>query len=112
MTETATLVQEGLPQFCPTTNFYQCSDGRYLLVTIPSVGANALLNQFGVVVPIAKSHLPDRADVFLADEHAVVLDADGDPSNGMTPLAQFEHPAGFAEVLAELGYELTEPPTD
>jgi len=37
------------------------------------------------------------------------LDADGDPSNGMTPLAQVEHPTGFAEVLAELGYELTDP---
>jgi len=104
--ETATLVAANLSQFCPVTNHYQCSDGKYLLVTIPSMDIPETVSYFfGVRVPIAKVQLPTGVDVFLADEAAGVLDADGDPSNGMTPLASFEVDTHEA-ALAALGYEL------
>ncbi|SCX06042.1 hypothetical protein [Mycolicibacterium fluoranthenivorans] len=104
---TATLVTENVSHFCPVTNFYECSDGRYLLVTIPRLSADMVHNMLGVRVPIVQMHLPDAADVFWADADAVVLDADGDPSNGMTPLVSVPGCEVFAEALAAAGYTLT-----
>lgn len=101
----AILVAENLPNFCPITNHYMCDDGKYLLVTIPALDSVGSLELFGVRVPIAKSHMPTATDVFLADENAVVLDADGDPANGLTPLASFEVQS-HEEALALLGYTL------
>lgn len=104
--ETATLVAGNLSQFCPVTNHYQCSDGRYLLVTIPKMDVPETINYFfGVRVPITEVHLPSGADVFLSDADANVLDADGDPANGMTALATFSVET-HAAALAALGYEL------
>lgn len=105
---TATLVAENVSQFCPVTNHYKCSDGTYLLVTIPRLSADMVLDMLGVRVPIVALHLPNVADVFLADEDAVVLDADGDPSNGMTPLVSVPGCEVFAEALATSGYTLQE----
>lgn len=102
--ESATLVAQNLSQFCPVTNHYQCSDGRYLLVTVVSMNVPETLGIFGVKVPIAKAHLPSGVDVFLSDENANVLDADGDPANGMTALATFCADT-HGEALAMLGYE-------
>ncbi|MEX7470193.1 hypothetical protein AB4Z39_10820 [Mycobacterium adipatum] len=103
--ETATLTAANLSQFCPVTNHYQCSDGRWLLVTIASMDVPETVSYFlGVRVPIAEVHLPVGADVFLSDENATVLDADGDPANGMTPLATFNVNT-HAAALAALGYE-------
>lgn len=104
---TATLVTENVSQFCPLTNLYECSDGTYVLVTIPRLSADMVLTMLGVRVPIVQLHLPDVADVFLADADAVVLDADGDPSNGMTPLVSVTGCEDFAEALAAAGYTLT-----
>jgi len=104
--ETATLVAANLSQFCPVTNHYQCSDGKWLLVTIPKMDIPETINFFlGVRVPIAEVHLPSGADVFLSDEDATVLDADGDPSNGMTAIGTFNVQT-HSEALAALGYEL------
>lgn len=104
--ETATLLAENLSQFCPVTNHYLCSDGKYLLVTIPSMDTPATVSHFlGVRVPIVEVQLPTGADVFLSDEFATVLDADGDPANGMTALASPEVHTHEA-ALAALGYEL------
>ncbi len=104
---TTQLVSASLPQFCPTTNHYKCSDGRYLLITVATLDSiGTLRGTLGVTLPVSESHLPGTVDVFLADENAIVLDADGDPANGMTPLARFPD-GGFASALAALGYELT-----
>ncbi|AKF14381.1 minor tail protein [Mycobacterium phage ThulaThula] len=104
---TATLVAEALSQFCPVTNHYRCSDGRYLLITMPALDSmGTLAETLGIVVPVAKSHMPTTVDVFLADENAVVLDADGDPANGMTALAKIEGCRSFEQALAHCGYEL------
>lgn len=102
--ETATLVAENLSHFCPVTNHYQCSDGRYLLVTYPRMDTAATLSNFGVRIPISEVQLPSGVDVFLSDELANVLDADGDPANGMTPIGTFSVET-HAEALAALGYE-------
>lgn len=102
--ETATRVAAALPQFCPTTNHYRCSDGRWLLVTDPQMDTEGTLSAFGIHVPISKVQLPVEVDVFLSDDAQNVLDADGDPSNGMTPLGSFAV-RGHAAALAELGYE-------
>lgn len=105
MTMTATLVAEALPQYCPTTNLYACSDGRHLLITIATLDVAGTLNAtLGIIVRISESHLPTGADVFLSDESATVLDADGDPSNGMTPIAHLADCDDFASALESLGY--------
>jgi len=102
----ARLVAESLPQFCPTTNHYQCDDGKWLLVTVHALDVAGTLSTLGVTVPIASCHLPKTVDVFLSDETATVLDADGNPANGMTPLAQFSDCATHSDALARLGYTL------
>lgn len=119
MNATATLLAENLPQFCPCTNHYQCSDGRFLLVTYPRLDVlgtlanleimSGVLSELGLAdVPISISHQPPNTEVFLADADAVVLDADGDPSNGMTPLLVCDGPVTVAEALEQAGYELVE----
>ncbi|ORA23394.1 DUF7572 family protein [Mycobacterium aquaticum] len=100
---TASLVAEALPQFAPTTNHYACSDGWYLLVTVHDRLAVATTPSMPFDIPIARSHLPASAEVFLCDEHATVLDADGDPANGMTPLALVDADT-HAAALVSLGY--------
>ncbi|MGW0039814.1 DUF7572 family protein [Gordonia sp. NPDC003376] len=115
MTETATLAQEYLPQFCPVTNFYSCSDGTYLLVTVNQLDAVGTLTQLGIldeigVAPTQISRAQVRAQptiVFAANEHAQVIDADDDPSNGMTPLMVLDPGTTFADALAAAGYTLT-----
>lgn len=106
---TAELVGERLPQFCPTTNHYRCSDGLYLLVTVPSLDSvGTLTATLGITVPVATSQLPLRTDVFLSDENALVLDGDGDPANGLTPVASLDGVTDHNEALSLLGYEVTE----
>lgn len=118
MTKTATLLAENLTHFCPVTNHYQCSDGRYLLVTYPRVDVLAAiagealsdaLTLLGIAEgPQTLSHQPANTEVFSSDEAARVLDADGDPANGMTPLLRCDGPVPIADALASLGYTLTE----
>lgn len=106
---TATLVAERLSQFCPTTNFYSTDDGKYLLVTVPRLDVPSTIETLtGLTLPISLSHLPTHADVFLADENAVVLDADGDPANGMTPLLRVEDCDNFEAALTAAGFEINE----
>ncbi|AHJ86308.1 hypothetical protein 32HC_30 [Mycobacterium phage 32HC] len=103
----ANLIAEALPQFCPTTNHYRCSDGKYLLVTVPTIDpVGTLAETLGIVVAVAKSHLPATVDVFLSDEYAAVLDADGDLANGLTPIATFPAGTSHAEALALMGYSV------
>jgi len=103
---TATLVAENLSQFCPTTNLYSCADGRHLLVTVPRFDIPAAIESFGMSLPISVTHIPTHADVFLADANAVVLDADDNPANGLTPLVRVPDCDDFAQALAEAGYQL------
>ncbi|OHT56010.1 MULTISPECIES: DUF7572 family protein [Mycobacteroides] len=104
---TAELISEFLPQFCPITNHYRCTDGKttwYLLITVAS--AESLGNRLGIPVNIL--HLPKAVDVFLSDENAVVLDADFDSANGLTPLCRINDCTSHDEALSLMGYEITE----
>ncbi|MCH5645181.1 hypothetical protein [Gordonia sp. ABSL49_1] len=120
MTETATLLAENLSQFCPVTNHYQCSDGKYLLVTYPRLEVLGELANLQIMAgalaalglapgPVSITHQPKNTEVFLCDGDAVVLDSDGDPANGMTPLLVCDGPLPVADALASLGYTLVEP---
>lgn len=108
----AVLVQAALPQYAPVTNHYKCDDGHHLLVTVNQLDAVECLRAVGLLdglpvpeVNIRRSHLRGQpTHVFLADETARVIDADGDPSNGMTPLATYPAGTSFDEALAALGY--------
>ena len=106
---TATLVGEALSQYAPRTDHYACSDGTYLLVHMwAEVPPPDLVDANGAPVVLLPSHEPRNTEVFLADENAVVLDADGNPANGMTPLLRCDGPVPAAEALAQLGYALEE----
>lgn len=101
------LIAEALPQFAPTTNLYQLDDGRHVLVTVP---ADTMPVPEGVLpivsgIKVAKTE-PGPTEVFLADEHGVPIDADGDPTNGLTPLMRL--PAGTPHDVAvkAVGYDL------
>ncbi len=89
----AELLTRALPQYAPTTNHYRLDDGRHVLVTraaealpVPP-GLAAILG----AVRVDKTD-PAPVEVFLCDENAVLIDADGDPTNGMTALLSL--PAG------------------
>jgi hypothetical protein len=106
MASTATYLGD-ISWLCPTTKHFRCDDGRHLLITVKGniPPAPELVNlTTGLSVPIAVSQIPKGTEVFLADENAVVLDADGEPANGLTPLAQFEDGTSFEAALAQLGY--------
>lgn len=101
---TAELIAEFLPQFCPKTNHYRCTDGDttwHLLITVAS--GESLGTLLGI--PVNELHLPKTVDVFLADEDAVVLDADLDPANGLTPLYRINDCASHEHALSLMGYE-------
>lgn len=103
---TAVLASSNLTQFCPTTHHYQCSDGTWLLVTVVNLDVPETLGTFGVRPATARMQVATKAAVFLSDQDASVVDADGDPSNGMTPLATFDVET-HAAALVELGYEVS-----
>lgn len=106
-TGSAVLYAESLPQFAPRTNQYNCGD-HYLLVTVPAAD-----------IPVPAGLLPTIGSmkvgeivcgptaVFLCDENAQVLDADGDPTNGLTPIATFPPGTTHEDALAALGYVVT-----
>ena len=97
------LIAESLPQFAPTTNLYRLDDGRHVLVTVPAddqplpAGVLPIVSGFKV----AKTE-PGPTEVFLADEHGVPIDADGDPANGMTPLLRLPPGTTHEQALEEL----------
>ncbi|WP_195167313.1 DUF7572 family protein [Mycobacteroides abscessus] len=102
---TAELVSEFLPQFCPKTNHYRCTDGEktwYLLITVAS--AESLGDLFDI--PVNMLHLPKTVDVFLADENAIVLDADFDRANGLTPLCRIDDCGDHEQALDLMGYSI------
>lgn len=94
-----TLIAESLAQYAPTTNLYKLDDGRHVLVTVPfdampvPEGVLPIVSGFKVA-----SVEPSPTEVFLCDEHAVPIDADGDPTNGLTPLLRL--PAGTTHEQA------------
>lgn len=86
----ATSISRDLPQFAPATHLYRLADGRHVIVTVPD--DDMPLHE--AVVPILSAFtvtetVPGPTEVFLCDEDAHLIDADGDPTNGMTALATY-----------------------
>lgn len=105
-----------LPWHPPTTNLYRLADGSHLAVLVVDAGATIM------GVPMSLSHIHSEVSVFYADQNGVLLDADGDPLNGLTPYASTDPEcdvvvrldpavATHADALAALGYTLTETET-
>ena len=86
----AELIAEALPQFAPQTNLYRLDSGQHILVTriagadipMPAVA----LPLYGMLQGLVEDTAPCPTEVFLCDENARPLDADGDPTNGLTAL--------------------------
>lgn len=99
----AELIEVALPQFAPTTNLYRLDDGRYVLVTIPVDDMPVPEGVLPIVsgIKVAKTE-PGPTDVFLADEHGTPIDADGDPTNGLTPLATYPPGTTHDDALRRL----------
>ena len=96
----AELIAEALPQFAPQTNLYRLDSGQHILVTrivgelpLPPVLAGAMSG-----VPIGVTE-PIPTEVFLCDENARLIDADGDPTNGMTALLRLAGGTTFDDAV-------------
>jgi hypothetical protein len=94
-------VSSDLPQFAPTSHLYRLDDGRYVLVIVPD-GKLPLPPDFSAVVTGTSAIDPAPTEVFLCDEHAVLVDADGDPTNGLTALAAFPPGTTHEQALEAL----------
>lgn len=105
-----------MPWHPPTTKLYRLADGSHLAVLVVDAGAVIM------GVPMSLSHIHAEVSVFHSDENGALLDADGDPLNGLTPYASTDPECDVvvrldsavtthAEALAALGYTLTETET-
>ena len=104
----AELLARALPQYAPTTNHYRLDDGRHVLVTraddelpVPE-GLAPILG----TIKVTKTE-PSQVEVFLCDENAVLIDADGDPTNGMTALLSLPPGTSFDEAVEAAKEALT-----
>ena len=105
----ATLIEDGLVQYAPATNLYQLPDGRYVLVTVPDNNP-PLPPALAVALAGVKVDrvIEGPTEIFLSDESGVVLDGDGDPANGMTPIARYPAGTTHEEALRLLAGDLQE----
>lgn len=72
-----------LPNWVPVTKLYQHEEsGRYIAVSVIDF------------------YDADTTEVFLCDETGVAIDADGDPTNGLTPLLRLPTGTDFDEACA------------
>lgn len=78
-----------LPGWVPDTRLYRLDDDRYLAVSVIDY------------------YTATGTEVFLCDERGQPIDADGNPANGLTPLATFPPGTSHADALTQLGYQVT-----
>ncbi|MBR7191738.1 hypothetical protein [Gordonia sp. SCSIO 19800] len=120
----AVLVEADVAYACPVTNLYTCESGQHLLITVRANDyvAGIFEGLTGITMPSASRHVTPSVEVFLADERGQVIDYDGDPTNGLTPILSTD-PASFAmtivpdlhthaDALAALGYTVTDTPEE
>lgn len=98
----AVLRAEDVPGFCPVTNLYECSDGRWLLVQVGQMQAPAPVQTALGGVEITRV-IGSAATVYVANADGQVCDAAGDPSDEMAALAVFDDASDHVGVLARLG---------
>lgn len=91
---------ETLDYLAPTTTHCVLDCGQHVLVTVPDP-----------ILPVPEGLLPivngvrisefvlGPTCVFLADESGGLIDADGDPTNGLTPLLTLEPGASLGDAV-------------
>lgn len=113
----AQLVEANVPYACPVTNLYKAGDKHFLItVRDDNIVGSVFEGVNGFSVPLDSRHVSTCVEVFLADEHGQVIDYDGDPANGLTPvlstdsrsfaMAVAPDVSSHAGALAALGYTL------
>lgn len=101
---------------CPVTNLYVCSDGQHLLVTakagvmltLPDYVSEGLMGTNLGALATVPAHAPHGVEVFLADLDGHVLDADGNPANGMTALWSTPDDISHEAALAAIGRQVVD----
>lgn len=103
----AELIARALPQYAPSTNHYRLDDGRHILVTRPT--AIPVPPALAVLLGAAPVERTEAApvEVFLCDADARLIDADGDPTNGMTALLSLPPGTSFDEAVEAAKEALT-----
>ncbi|SDT85391.1 DUF7572 family protein [Gordonia westfalica] len=81
----ATLVAEALPHMPPITNLYSTEDGFLLVLVVEVPDMTSILTSMECRFRLAVASETD-VSVFLSDERGQVIDYDGDPANGLTPI--------------------------
>lgn len=110
---TAQLVAEALPFRTPVTNLYKTSDDTYYTVTVVDPAAmDAHHTQFGAKVPIVAYHVPRTVSVYLSDETGRVIDYDGNPANGKTPVISTNTRSFAGMVVPDLVDAVNDPDRD
>lgn len=102
----AELIAENLTHLCPQTNLYRLSGGQHVLVTVPDTERLDDIPFIpGMPGAVKFETPPTPTDVFLADEYGRPVDADGDPTNGLTALLRLAGGTGF-DVACQKAEEL------
>lgn len=112
---TVELIESDVSWMCPVTHLYKTQAGHLLVCVRDRAMIVELAQDLGV--PIFPSHVPLGVDAFLADERGQVVDYDGNPANGLTPILSTDS-RSFAmtidpdlrtheDALEALGYTLT-----
>lgn len=92
------LIAENLRQYAPKTNLYRIED-NYVLITVPDELLDPVVSRLPADAGMKVTSVVDPpTEVFLADKNGRLVDADGDPTNGMTPLVRL--PAGTSHEEA------------
>ena len=95
---TAELLDSDCCWMPPTTWWVRTPDGFLLITTLA-------LHRTIPGVLVGRIGLPTGVLVFLADERGQPVDADGDSTNGMTPLLRLDE-GDHEDGLRAAGYEL------
>ncbi len=104
----AELIAEALVQFAPTSNLYRLGGGQYVVITRPDPVQPVPEALAALIGAVKIGHVESSpTEVFLCDEDARLIDADGDPTNGMTALLSLPAGTGFDEAVMAAERELS-----
>ncbi|TWS25345.1 hypothetical protein FK268_09125 [Tsukamurella sputi] len=79
-----------LDWWCPVTKLYRARDGQHYAITCLDFWTAS------------------GTEVFLADENGIAIDADGDPTNGLTALVRWDDQMDHETAVARLTEWLSE----
>lgn len=92
-----------LHHWAPETRLYRDPiSGRHVAIQVQPIGpvVPSIMTLLGRI-PVDSDHIvPHRTKVFLCSAEGVAIDADGDPTNGLTPLLILDVGTTFDEACA------------